>query len=416
MTNLVINDKCLFGEVTVHTTEEKKESILSEFPVPQLSAGMESFDISKKEHGEFVYDLVLLLNSYSVEPTSNGSKMLKVEFGNNHGKLSAKMWDRNGSVERAAKQLEESNVFLVNGKIEQYPRVTGSKSIMIDTLEPFTGSLNPFDLLPSTVKSLEDMTVELVQYLEELDDPFRSLALAGLKKYWSHFSVKPAARSHHHAYLGGLLKHTLGLIRFARYIRDQKANPFDAMNSLIDMAYMESRKERIANLNAEVPLRDRDLVWNDTVEHLNNVFNGFVRTKDVEVNFSLLICAIVYHDIAKIIEYQCAGEDALEKYSWLYPNADYSSLKDRKQTGIAMDVVGGGTGHIVMSIMMLREVIVGENITLTIEDIGRLNHAIAAHHGKMEWGSAAWMEKPESFLIHFVDYLDSRYEKIDELK
>ncbi|MEJ1518266.1 hypothetical protein R3O67_34365 [Bacillus cereus] len=400
--------------VEVNVTPEKREEILTRFPAPKLPEKETAFNINEKKPGQYAEKVTVLLTTHSVEPTSNGGKWLKIEFSNNNGKIGAKMWDRNGSLNKTVELLEQHSVFQVSGKIEQYPPETGPKSIVIEGIKPYLEEVSAFELMPSTEKSIEDMTVEFVTYLEEIQEPYRSVALKGLEMYWSEFSMKPAAKGHHHAYLAGLLKHTLGLIRITRYVRDQKANPFDAMNSLIDIAYRESRKESINNLSLEVPLRDRDMVWHGKVEHLRTVFNDFVRRKDVEANFDLLILAVLFHDMGKALEYFNAGENSIEKWRWLYPNADFSTYKP-KQSGIAMDPIGGGTGHIILSTMLLQRVLVQENIAMKIEDIGKLNHCIAAHHGKLEWGSAAWMEQPEAFLIHFVDALDATWEKADPI-
>jgi len=401
--------------IDIEVTPEKREEILQMFPAPELPNRESSFNINEKTPGEYAEKVNVLLNSFSVEKTAKGGNWLKIEFGNNNGKINAKMWDNSGSFERTKALLEEHSVFKVSGKIEQFPPETGPKSITIEGIQVNSEINNPFELLPATEKSIEDLTVELVTYLEELKEPYQTVALKALKHYWKEFSIKPAARNNHHAYLSGLLKHTLGLIRITRFIRDQKANPFDAMNYLVDVAYKESRKESIANINAENPVKDRDLIWNDAVEHLRNVFNGFVRKKNEEINFDLLILADLFHDMGKMLEYFNAAENSIEKYKWLYPNADFSTYNP-KPSGITMDPIGGGTGHIIFSTMLLQQILIHEDISLKIEDIGKLNHCIAAHHGKMEWGSAAWMEKPEAFIIHFVDMLDARWEKADPIK
>ncbi|MFP3726422.1 hypothetical protein U8V72_14640 [Priestia filamentosa] len=411
-----IKDSHLAGVIAVdiEVIPEKKEEILREFPAPVFPQQEVAFNINEKKPGDYAEKITVLLNSFSIEATSNGGKWLKIELSNNNGKFGAKMWDRNGSVQRTAELLETYSIFQVSGKIEQFPKETGPKSIIIEGIKEYTGNANAFELLPATEKSIEDLTIELVTYVEEIQEPYKTVALKGLKTYWTEFSTKAAARGHHHAYLSGLLKHTLGLIRIIRFIRDQKANPIDAMNTLIDVAYKQSRDESLYNVNAEVPVRERDMVWNGTVEHLRTVFNEVVRRKNEEINFDLLVLAALFHDMGKMLEYFNAGESTVEKYKWLYPNADFSTYNP-KPSGIIMDPIGGGTGHIIFSTMLLQQILVKENIVLKIEDIGKLNHCIAAHHGKLEWGSAAWMEKPEAFIIHFVDLLDARWEKADPI-
>ncbi|MBZ0173449.1 MAG: HD domain-containing protein, partial [Phycisphaerales bacterium] len=74
------------------------------------------------------------------------------------------------------------------------------------------------DLLPSTDRDVPQMFAEVVRLLATLEHPaMKALAETYLEDepLMGAFSAAPAAKSMHHAYLGGLLEHTLALLRLA---------------------------------------------------------------------------------------------------------------------------------------------------------------------------------------------------------
>lgn len=406
-----------YGEIAyeVEVSEQKRKEILTKYPAPKFSEGVSHFNKDEFNDGTNVTGAVLLINDYSIETTSNGGQYLKMSFINNNGSVGAKMWDKNGSVAHYSKVLEEKTIFWVSGKVQEFPKGSGNKNIQIDSLEVYEGEINAFDLLPSTKVNLEDYIVELYSYIEECDEEFRTIGFAALDKYWSEFSMKPAAKGHHHSYLGGLLKHTVGLMRIARYIMSQD-NPFKPMMRLLAVAQRQYNTEIWGNVNAEAQLNTRKMVWNGSIDHLNTVFNQFSLFREKTINVSALTISILFHDMGKILEYMHVGEDAVKKFSWVFPNTDLSALKDRKGTGITMDTFGLALGHIPLGVMMFEQIRNEVEVELPIEDVVKVSNSLLAHHGKAEWGSPSNANYPEAVLIHFVDYLDSRWESADEIK
>lgn len=407
----------LYGHVPIilDVTDEKRASILTEFPVPSFSGRSEGFNLEKEPHGSSVLSEMLLLNEFSVERTqsANPKPYLKMKFSNHLGSYSAKMWDNNGSVEACRSLLENNSVFIVTGKVEEYK---GFKSITISELKPCQNEIEPFHLIASTQQSLEDFTVEIYTYLNELEEPFNKITLGAMKRFWSEFSIRPAAMGHHHAYLGGLLKHTVGLMRLARYILKHEKDHFQAILKLITVIEKAFKRELWNDLKSDTPgMNHRNLVWKDTIDHLYNMFYSSMKHCDEAPNYSLLMCAIFYHDLGKLLEYHHAGK-GIDEFKFLYPTADHSSLEQRKPSGITMDELGVMIGHIPYGMMLVAKIIEVENISLSIEDIHRLQHAILCHHGKLEWGASITPKTIEGYLIHIVDYIDSRYERTEEVK
>lgn len=406
-----------YGQVPIllNVSEDERKTILTEFPVPVLPAKKDGFTIENMQHGTAVQAVTLLLNDFSVEKTQGASPKpyLKLKLSNHLGTYSAKMWDNNGAVEKNRVQLEEHSVFTVTGKVEEFK---GFKSITITELAPCQDNIDPFSLIACTQQSLEDFTVELYTYLNELEEPFRTIGLSAMKRFWREFSIRPAAMGHHHAYLGGLLKHTVGLMRLARFILKHEKDHYQAIIKLINIIEKMYKRELWADLNSDnAGANPRNLVWKDTIDHLYNMFYGAIKHRDEVPNYPLLMCAIFYHDIGKLLEYHHAGKGT-DEFTFLYPTANRSTLDERKPTGITMDELGVLIGHIPYGMMFVAKIIETENINISIEDIHRLQHAILCHHGKLEWGASITPKTIEGYLIHIVDYIDSRYEQTEEVK
>ena len=411
------SNQYFYGLIPVDLTisENEKMAILEQYPAVSIQNNQEGFSIENESSGTTIYDITLLLNEFTIEQTqgSNPRPYLKMKFSNHLGTYSAKMWDNDGAIEKVVPLLEEHSVFTITGRVEEY---RGFKSITLNTINPSSNEIDPFSLIACTQQSIEDFTVELFTYVSELAEPYRAICFAAMNRFWNEYSMRPAAMGHHHAYLGGLLKHTVGLMRIARYILKREENHYKAIIKLINQVEKVYKKELWDDLLSDKPGNNpRNIVWKDSIDHLYTMFYGMAKHKEEEPNYSMLMCAIFYHDIGKLLEYQHAGKGT-EEFKFLYPTADHRVLDSRKPTGITMDELGSLIGHIPYGVMMIGKIIESEGITISLNEIHRLQHAILCHHGKLEWGANISPKTVEGYLIHIVDYLDSRYERTEEVK
>ncbi|MBM7541512.1 hydrolase [Amphibacillus cookii] len=394
--------------IQINIDDERANNILKNFPAPPLPNGEKTFDINHQRAGANISEH-LLLNDYEVKLTRTNKQFLKLSFSNNNGIISAKMWDNQGAIEKNLPLLEKYAVFEVEGIIDAY---NGQKSITVNQLTAIDGDMNPFNLLPHTSASYSDLTIELLHYLYQLNQPYQQLAVETLKTFWHDFSIVPAAKSHHHNYLGGLLKHTVGLMRFANYIISFDKGHVEGLFALIQIVEKAYKKELYLNYKGEKDPYKR-ATWNDTIDHLYRMTKGAMNY-ETKPNYDILILSILFHDIGKMLEYDHAGK-SYHGFELLYPTADKTTLQNRKQAGITMDPLGVLIGHIPYGVLLFNKLIEQFNITLTIDAIHEISHCILCHHGLPEWGSAVRAPLTlDGYLIHIVDYLDSRYENAVE--
>lgn len=391
-------------------SEEERKRILIAFPAPVLPNNEETFALENETQGNNI-KVTLLLNEYSVEMTKNNKQFLKIRFSNNNGVYNAKMWDNQGEVEAHVPLLEEYSVFTVEGRVEDYK---GFKSITIHRLSPSKADINPFSLLAYTKQDLEELTVELFSYINELQEPFKGIALAAMKRFWKQFSIRPAAKGFHHNYLGGLLKHTVGLMRFARYILKTEENHYQAVLKLISIVEKAHKKElweqmQLGNVNPQ------QLVWKETIDHLYKMLYGMMQYHEDQPNYDIVMTSILYHDIGKILEYDHAGKE-YEEFSFLFPTAT-GDFSERKAGGIIMDQLGVMIGHIPYGVLFFTKIVEVEQIAISMNDLHAVSHCILSHHGLPEWGSCIRSPQTiEGYIVHIVDYLDSRYENTEQVK
>jgi len=162
-------------------SEQERQSILERYPAPIYHTEQSTFNIEQEVHGNLVSNIVVLVNEYKVEKASNGNSYLKLRFENSIGTFNAKLWDNDGAVEYGVGLLEEHTLFELSGKIEEF---RGYKSFIITSMRPIHSTdknkINPFDLLPSTVHNVEDLTVELYAFVSQLDSPYREITFTAM--------------------------------------------------------------------------------------------------------------------------------------------------------------------------------------------------------------------------------------------
>ena len=81
--------------------------------------------------------------------------------------------------------------------------------------------------MPSTPYDTKEMFAELKKIASTVDDPnIQALLLSFLSDptFVKMFKNAPAAKNMHHAYLGGLLEHTLGVVRLANMVAEVYEN------------------------------------------------------------------------------------------------------------------------------------------------------------------------------------------------
>ncbi len=148
--------------------------------------------------------------------TRNGDPYLKCLLGDKTGTLPARKWSITDELFR---RLPTEGFVYCEGQTQPYQ---GELQLILDTIEPMEPSTAELrDLLPSTSRNVDEMFAEVKGLLESMKHP-AMLALARTymadEMLMDQFKLAPAAKMMHHAYLGGLLEHTLTLMKVANVV------------------------------------------------------------------------------------------------------------------------------------------------------------------------------------------------------
>lgn len=138
---------------------------------------------------------------------------LRCLIGDCSGDLPGRMW----TIDEAKfGELPTDGFVWVDGTSQVYD---GGVQLVIQMIRPFEPSAEQLrDLMPCAARPSEEMFAELAKLLGTLKHPaMRDLAGAFLSDeiLMDQFKRCPAAKSMHHAYIGGLLEHTLSLLNLA---------------------------------------------------------------------------------------------------------------------------------------------------------------------------------------------------------
>jgi 3'-5' exoribonuclease len=159
---------------------------------------------------------VFLVREVSRNETRNGKPFLAMTVIDSSGEIEGRVWE---NADRYLKECPPGGAIMLKGQAQSYK---GVLQLRIDHLEKHdlsTEELGRF--IPATGGDIKSMAAEMVNFAKSITDPhLHGLTLSFLQDsaISSLFKKAPAAKQMHHACLGGLLEHTLGVTRLAEAI------------------------------------------------------------------------------------------------------------------------------------------------------------------------------------------------------
>lgn len=154
------------------------------------------------------------LSSMQVREKKQGGQYLSLVLTDKTGSLEAKMWDE---INEALASCAEGCYVKVQGHISKYQ---GKFQITLTKMRSAADSeIEAADYLPATKFDVDEMWVELRGYVDEFQSAdLKRLVFSFLDdaEIGAAFRSAPAAKTLHHAWLGGLLEHVLTLVRVCR--------------------------------------------------------------------------------------------------------------------------------------------------------------------------------------------------------
>jgi 3'-5' exoribonuclease len=139
----------------------------------------------------------------------NGSSYLSLRLRDRSGELAARVFRE---ADRIGLRFEAGDAIAVRGRIERYRGELVAELDDARRLDP--AELDPAEFLPAAYRSVEELEGFLEHLIREIhDEPLRGLVerLLVTGPPAEEFRRAPCTRAGHHAYLGGLLEHTVAV-------------------------------------------------------------------------------------------------------------------------------------------------------------------------------------------------------------
>jgi 3'-5' exoribonuclease len=157
-----------------------------------------------------------LVHEKEIRNTRAGKTFLRLELGDRSGAIEAVMWDQ---FEAAAKDISRDDIVKVQARVEIYRNKPQLSLQNLRRAKPEEVDLA--DFLPQTKGDVAKLWAELLEYANSIANPWLKKLVNGIitdPAIAPRYKRAPAAKVMHHAYLGGLLEHVVGLCGLAKQI------------------------------------------------------------------------------------------------------------------------------------------------------------------------------------------------------
>lgn len=177
---------------------------------------MKSHYVSGLQDGQAVTCSFLVREKEIRTSPRTGTSWLHLELADRTGSIPAKMWDNYSEL---ATKFEQDDVVQVRGRVKLYK---DQKELTIEQITPMAErDYDLADFLPSTKCDVDQLYSDLRAAIAEMKNPWlKQLLVSVIEDPAIAPRVKraPAAMTMHHAYIGGLLEHMVGLIGLTRSV------------------------------------------------------------------------------------------------------------------------------------------------------------------------------------------------------
>jgi len=160
---------------------------------------------------------VFWVKEKAMPTTRTGTPYLRVRLTDRTGEIEGRIWD---GVEEFADLFERENFIHIKAQANSYQ---DRMQLNIKSLKKVAvAEVSLEDFLPASERDPEEMLAELIGIAEGIENEhLKELVMAFLQdaEFTTLFKRAPGAKRLHHACLGGLLEHTLSVVRLIQEIK-----------------------------------------------------------------------------------------------------------------------------------------------------------------------------------------------------
>jgi 3'-5' exoribonuclease len=167
------------------------------------------------EEKENRFTSVLLLKNVEARHARNGGEFLKIELGDKWGAFSCTCFENNPNF-NLFKTCQSGDVVQIEGMNRYYQGNFSPELLSVKVLpekEILEGNWHSA-LIEGPEETKEYLAKEFWHYVESIHhEPLRETTRSAFQDIGDEWMTSPAAKSMHHAYPGGLLEHTVHVVR-----------------------------------------------------------------------------------------------------------------------------------------------------------------------------------------------------------
>lgn len=171
--------------------------------------------IDTLKEGDSVRSIYLCKGKRSAE-TRNGKPYDNLILQDKTGTLDGKVWDPNSG---GIADYDEKDFIEVFGEVVSYNNALQLNIRQIR--KAYEDEYNPADYMPATENNVDNMYEELLSYVRQVENPYLRQVLefyfVNDAAFIKTFKAHSAAKSVHHGFAGGLLEHTLSIVKLCAY-------------------------------------------------------------------------------------------------------------------------------------------------------------------------------------------------------
>ncbi len=164
--------------------------------------------IDKLTPGDSIDD-IFILSEKKIFQKKDGNNFLTITISDKTGTAKGVKWD---NVDELTDKIVKGDLVHIKGSVSEY---NGALQVVVKKIEPC--SMDDVDLsafLPATKHDINGMFNRLLQIIESIETAYYKKLLKLFlydEKFATQFKAAPAGKKMHHAYVGGLLEHSLSV-------------------------------------------------------------------------------------------------------------------------------------------------------------------------------------------------------------
>lgn len=165
-----------------------------------------------------VVDDIFVLSEKNLAQKKDGNNFLNISIADKTGIIKGVVWN---NVDQITSKISAGDFVGVKGTATEY---RGSLQLVIKNIEGCSAdSIDPSDFLPESKFNRDAMFERLLKLTKTIETLYLKDLLESFwndDEFVSKFKRAPAAKKMHHAYIGGLIEHTLSMARLADKIAE----------------------------------------------------------------------------------------------------------------------------------------------------------------------------------------------------